>query len=59
MLSTLLLALLGGSQAVAALLIMPIALLLSAAFYTSLYFTFADCFEMPSTPPADEKEPAP
>jgi len=37
-------ALLGARQyAVAA--IMPAALMLSAAFYASLYFTFADCFE--------------
>jgi hypothetical protein len=36
-------ALLGQAQLVA-LLAMPASLLLSTVFYTSLYFTFADCF---------------
>ena len=36
-------ALFGQAQLVA-LLAMPASLLLSTVFYTSLYFTFADCF---------------
>ncbi len=48
-------ALLGQAQLVT-LLAMPASLLLSTVFYTSLYFTFADCFvdgdeASPSTPP--------
>ena len=50
-------ALLGQAQLVT-LLAMPASLLLSTVFYTSLYFTFADCFvdgdeASSSTPPTD------
>jgi hypothetical protein len=50
-------ALLGQAQLVA-LLAMPASLLLSTVFYTSLYFTFADCFvdgddTAPRLPPTD------
>jgi hypothetical protein len=34
-----------GAQQYALAAVMPAALMLSAAFYASLYFTFADCFE--------------
>lgn len=44
LLSTLVLALLGAPQLVA-LALMPAMLMISAAFYASLYFTFADSFE--------------
>lgn len=56
--TTLLAALLGGPQVVV-LAIMPVALFLSTAFYTSLYFTFVDCFETTSAPPAIPEEPMP
>ncbi len=39
-----------AEPSVAAVIMMPLALLLAAMFFTSLYFTFADCFE---TPPGD------
>jgi len=45
-LANLVAALLGQAQLVA-LLAMPVSLVLSTVFYTSLYFTFADCFELP------------
>jgi hypothetical protein len=56
-------ALLGQAQLVA-LLAMPASLLLSTVFYTSLYFTFADCFvdgEAASSqlPPTDAAPPPP
>lgn len=41
-----------GQPQLIALLAMPASLLLSTAFYTSLYFTFADCF-------AERDQPAP
>jgi hypothetical protein len=49
-----------GAPQLAFAAIMPAALMLSAAFYASLYFTFADCFEpadvgdIPFEPPAQE-----
>lgn len=60
--ANLLAALLGQAQLVA-LLAMPASLLLSTVFYTSLYFTFADCFvdgddTAPRIPPTDAA-PAP
>lgn len=45
MVTTLVLSLLGAQQALP-LVVMPAALLLYTAFYASLFFTFADCFEM-------------
>jgi hypothetical protein len=58
MVSSLLFAALGQPN-MAALAMMPAALMFSVVFYASLFFTFADCFEMPSVPPADPKESTP
>ena len=44
-----------GTQQLALAAIMPAALMLSAAFYASLYFTFTDCFER--VPPDGAPEP--
>lgn len=46
-----------GLSAWAAGLIFPLSLLLVSAFYASLYFTFAGCFEVPATD--DEAQPTP
>jgi hypothetical protein len=45
--------LLGGSDTTAAIL-MPGALLMSAMFFTSIYFSVKDCFDLPS--PGGETE---
>ena len=55
--SSLLFALLGQPN-LAALAMAPAALMFSAIFYASLYFTFIDCFEMPPAT-LTEKEPTP
>ncbi|MBC7954802.1 MAG: hypothetical protein H7Y33_02880 [Cytophagales bacterium] len=39
-----------GQPNVAALVMMPAVLVFTAVFYASLFFTFADCFEMPALP---------
>jgi hypothetical protein len=49
--SSLLFAVLGQPQW-APFVMMPAALLMSTVFYASLYFTFADCFELPAAPGA-------
>ena len=54
-LANLLAALLGKPQLIA-LFAMPISLLVSTAFYTSLYFTFADCFVEDEQPPLSTTE---
>ena len=54
--STTLLALLGVPQ-LAVLFFMPAVLMLSAAFYASLYFTFADSFEPTAEPALIEPTP--
>lgn len=41
-----------GQPGLIALLAMPASLILSTMFYASLYFSFADCFELPGAPPA-------
>ncbi len=51
-LANLLFAMLGQTQMMA-LLAMPVSLIFSTAFYASLYFTFADCFEAGSAEPPD------
>jgi hypothetical protein len=51
-----LLALLLGQAQLVALLAMPASLILSTIFYASLYFSFADCFELPGAP---RTEPTP
>ncbi len=47
-----------GQPGLVALVIPPMTLTFYAIFYASLYFTFVDCFEMPSQAPL-EKEPMP
>lgn len=47
-LSSLVLALLGQPN-LAALIMMPAVLVFTVVFYASLFFTFADCFEMPAS----------
>ena len=56
--SSLLFALLGQPN-MAAVAMMPAVLMFTAVFYTSLFFTFADCFEMPPETPVLAKEPNP
>lgn len=48
------LAMLVGNPALAPAIMMPIALLVAAMFFTSIYFTFVDCFapDAPTTDPA-------
>ena len=48
-----------GQPNLVALAMMPAALVFTAVFYASLFFTFADCFEMPAAAPASEPEPTP
>lgn len=55
LLSSIVLGLLGAAQ-LAFVAMMPAMLMLSAAFYASLYFTFADSFE-PVAPPEHEETP--
>jgi hypothetical protein len=47
-----------GTPNMAALAMMPAVLVFTAVFYASLFFTFADCFELPSDALAG-KEPTP
>jgi hypothetical protein len=49
--SSLLFAVLGAPN-LAAVVMMPAVLFFTAIFYTSLYFTYAGCFESSATPPA-------
>ncbi|HUG24098.1 BPSS1780 family membrane protein [Piscinibacter sp.] len=57
MAASLLMALLGTPQLMV-LLLTPAMLMISAAFYASLYFTFADCFEPSAeTPPPQLESP--
>jgi hypothetical protein len=49
-------ALLGQAQ-ILAVLAMPASLILSTVFYTSLYFTFADCFDLGDGSSAQEPPP--
>ena len=48
-----------GVPQLVALLAMPASLVLSTAFYASLYFTFADCFGEASTAPVATETPTP
>jgi hypothetical protein len=48
-----LVAVLFGNPAVAALAMFPVALLIMAMFFTSLYFTFQDSFDVPADPVSD------
>ena len=48
-----------GLPGVAAVAMAPAVLLFVAVFYASLYFTFADCFEMAPLAPPAEKETSP
>ena len=48
-----LVAVLLGNPTFAALAMFPVALLIMAMFFTSLYFTFRDTFEIPSQPDVD------
>ena len=50
--STLVFSLLSASQ-LASLAALPAALMFSTVFYVSLYFTFADCFELETAGPTD------
>jgi hypothetical protein len=43
-----------GAPQLALVAVMPAALMLSAAFYASLYFTFADSFEAAAAPQLQE-----
>jgi hypothetical protein len=54
---TLVFSLLGQPQLVV-MAIMPSLLMFYAAFYASLYFTFADCFEPPPGSPSTETSPS-
>ncbi|HZE90308.1 MAG TPA: BPSS1780 family membrane protein [Rhizobacter sp.] len=48
-----------GQAESVALMTVPVALLVSTVFYTSLFFTFADCFDLSApTPPLDAKGPS-
>ena len=53
---TLVFSLLGQPELVV-MAIMPTLLMFYAAFYASLYFTFADCFEPPPTTPTETPSP--
>ena len=54
--SSILFALLGQPN-MAALAMMPAVLVFTAVFYASLFFTFADCFEMPAASPEEKELP--
>lgn len=56
--SSVLFALLGLPN-MAAMVMMPAVLFFSTVFYTSLYFSFADCFELPAPPATPTAEPTP